>query len=67
MEPEDAMVEHEVNVVVFAVQRDPHLAGLAAKARAEFEEERLQIVQERGFVFRTSGAEMQLRNCGYSK
>src|ERR1019366_2063778 len=49
MEPEDAMIKDQINIIVLVVQGDAHLAGLEAKARAEFQQKCLQVVQQGGF------------------
>ena len=46
---EVAVVKDEVNIIVLAAHGDAALAGFKQKARTEFEEEFLEMVQERGF------------------
>ncbi len=48
MAAKEAVVEDEVDVVVFAANGDPPLPRLKAKARAELEEEGLEMVEECG-------------------
>jgi hypothetical protein len=46
---EDAMVEDEIDKEVFLADEDALLAGLEAKAMAEFEEEAVEVVEKGGF------------------
>jgi hypothetical protein len=42
------MIEHEINAVVLVADRDAKLSRLETKPSAEFEEETLHVVEQRG-------------------
>ena len=67
--PQHAMVEHQINVIVFIGNTDAELAGFEAKAGAQFKEEGLQVVKERLFqvafvVFGTCGEAGEFEDVG---
>ncbi len=57
MAAQPPMVEDEIDAVVLVADRDAKLARLETEARAEFEEEGLHVVEQRGFeiAFRVGG------------
>ena len=47
MAAEDAVIKDEIDVIVFVADGEPLLPGLETEASAEFEEEGLQVIEQR--------------------